>query len=304
MSKQALRPGLAQIIDLASSTCSSTAVGTVAAAFAFPFVSHRLNKPLTAHAEALIFPFSAASPLLNTGGSYIQTLHPFLSTFHPRNLLLIFARSMGLQVLLRFNGYMLQLLEHEKVCIEAEEQGLEEPPPPPIPDFKPCFDRGLQLGCREVAVSSLRRIYELLTVLRLGRSKADIFLRDAKLWIRDVLAFKYRHRSVVQKFVAYEVTVLHSFVLFYSAECTVAVFLHTTRSLRRRGKSGRSRGLFILRGAAAQVIRCSLQLALASMGACLGSLINPGPGTSVGLLIFDFAAFAALSPLVELIAGE
>ena len=37
-----------------------------------------------------------------------------LSVFSPKKLLLVFGRSMGLQVILKFNVYMMQLLEHEK----------------------------------------------------------------------------------------------------------------------------------------------------------------------------------------------
>jgi hypothetical protein len=72
-------------------------------------------------------------------------------------------------------------------------QGQQVPDAPPIPDFKPCFDRGLWLGCRDLAVATVRKVYEIIAVKRLGLEKADCLLRDHKLWIRDVLAFKHRY---------------------------------------------------------------------------------------------------------------
>lgn len=126
----------------------------------------------------------------------LKGLTSIVSVLHPKNLLVVFCRSFGIQVLLKVNVYMMQLLEHEKRCIEAEEQG--EPAPqdaPPIPNFKPCFDRGLLLGCRELSVAMVRRVFEAIAVRRLGRSKADVLLRDAKSWIRDVLAFRHRQVS-------------------------------------------------------------------------------------------------------------
>jgi hypothetical protein len=69
MSMQALKPGLAQIIDLASTSCSSTAVGTVAAAFSLPFISRRLNKPLASQAEASTFSHSVSFPECKIGVS-------------------------------------------------------------------------------------------------------------------------------------------------------------------------------------------------------------------------------------------
>ena len=42
----------------------------------------------------------------------------------------------------------------------------------------------------------------------------------------------------------------------------------------------------------------------ASIGASLGSLVQPGLGTSLGLIVLDMAALAAMTPLVDLITGQ
>ena len=97
-----------------------------------------------------------------------------------------------LQVVVGFNVYMTDLLEHERRCIEAEENGQQAPDPPPIPSFKPYFDKGFVLGLRETAVTSIKKIYEFVTIRRVGLARAESLLRDSKAWIRDVLAFKHR----------------------------------------------------------------------------------------------------------------
>lgn len=74
---------------------------------------------------------------------------------------------MGFQLLLKFNIYMMQLLEHEKACIDAEQIGQQGPDPPPIPNWKPCLDRGLWLGMRELSVKVVKKVS-----LILGKSSA------------------------------------------------------------------------------------------------------------------------------------
>ena len=155
------------------------------------------------------------------GAGQVGLLTPGLahivSVLHPKNLVVVFCRSLGIQVLLMINVYMMQLLEHEQRCLEADERGEQAPnDAPPIPSFKPCFDRGLMLGCRELSVAIVRRIYEAVAVYRMGRSKADVLLRDAKSWIRNVLAF--RHRQVDLRCHIYLVDhfPVHPFIWFLS----------------------------------------------------------------------------------------
>ena len=53
-----------------------------------------------------------------------------------------------------------------------------------------------------------------------------------------------------------------------------------------------------------QALRCVAQMTAASIGASLGSLVQPGLGTSLGLIVLDMAALAAMTPLVDLITGQ
>ena len=55
------------------------------------------------------------------------------------------------------------------------------------------------------------------------------------------------------KFIKYNFAVLHSSFLYYSAECTVSMALHTYNTLKGR-KTGKAKALTISRGICAQVI--------------------------------------------------
>ena len=93
---------------------------------------------------------------------------------------------------MKVNEHMMALLEHEKRCLDAEEQGLQPPEAPPMPNFKPCFDKGLWFSGRELVAATIKKIYEFVTIRRVGVLRAESLTRDSKVWIRDVLAVKHR----------------------------------------------------------------------------------------------------------------
>ncbi|KAG1664162.1 hypothetical protein FOA52_012243 [Chlamydomonas sp. UWO 241] len=301
--------GLAMASELASGSgggAGSSAVSTLAAALAAGSVlACSVHRPylLTAKAEEAEIDDELDAGASGSPQGWWSELGPIVSVFAPRKLLMVFGRSVGLQVLLKFNVYMMQLLDHENRCIEAEQVGQQTPPAPPLPDWKPCFDRGLWLGCRELSVSVVRKVFEAIAVRRLGYSKAQCLLRDHKAWIKDVLSFKHRLAPPHRRFVIYAFSVFHSSALFFCADATVAIVLHVHQTARKRDKTKAEKAASVGRGVVAQVLRAALRLAVSSAGASVGSLLQPGIGTHIGFIAFDMAAMALTNPMADYITG-
>lgn len=106
-------------------------------------------------------------------------------------------------------------------------QGMEPPPQPAAPDFRPAAERGVLSGLRELAVSFVRIAYEKILVECVGLSRAQPFLRDGNAHVREVVVKRIEgepvHKKVSTLFFAYS----HSVATFYAAECTVSVMIHT-----------------------------------------------------------------------------
>ncbi|MEW5300797.1 MAG: hypothetical protein WDW36_003702 [Sanguina aurantia] len=224
-------------------------------------------------------------------------LKSIVSTFYPSNLLMIIGKNIGLQFLMKFNFYMLEVMEHERLMIEIDEHGGRAPEMPCLPDFSPVVQSGFYGSLRELFVTCVRRVYEHITVYRLA-NKSKAMLRDSRLWIRDVLQIKHRQSPLLKKFVAYQFAALHSSALFYAADCTVSVAYHTFRTYHRLDKSKPQKAVLLLKGSALQLARCLVTLLAVSIGSSAGSLIMPGLGTSVGHLLTDMAVTIGASALI------
>ena len=183
----------------------------------------------------------------------------------------------------------------QRALLDAS-QGLAAPDAPPIPDFKPCFTAGAWASVREVAQTLVRKVYEIIAVRRLGYARAEPFLRDYRLWIRDVLAFKFRcgicsakhsqsgrscflvdqsgrlgwaHRNEallpsrprrqsppLTRFYKYLFATLHGALLWYAADCTVNVVQLMYTASRLPDKTRPQRVVFVARGSVGQVGGC------------------------------------------------
>jgi hypothetical protein len=127
---------------------------------------------------------------------------------------------------------------------------------------------------------------------------------------------------------------MHSTFLFFCADSTVTVVLHTYKACKRKDRAVHAKALTIGRGIAGQVgeLRCfqgvivlgillklrtqpliafrgaqvlqgSFRWIIASAGASLGSLVDPGLGTTMGYLAFSTIALAASSGVTDIIMG-
>lgn len=308
-----------QGLSLASAHPPS-AVSTVAAAVAIPFIAVHVHPSFTAHADASWPSFAssasgygrhivrgslftdAASPSESEDQVFRDEAVSIIAVFHPKNVITTFFKNVALQVLLTFNQYMIQLLDHEKSALEAEEQGQPVPDPPPIPDFKPSFTKGSWQTGRELVTSVVRKIYQAATVRKLGFERASPFLRDYKNWIKEVLATKHRLDPLSRRFHSYLFAALHGTALFYAADFTVSFSLTLLAAIRRVDKTHSQKAVLVARGGLAQVVVCILRFGSAAVGASAVSLMAPG-WASVGNLAFDLGATAAAAPLVFVISG-
>jgi len=220
-------------------------------------------------------------------------LRPVLSVFHPVNVFFILAKNAALKLLIKFNGYMVQLLEHERQAMEAEEVGQQPPPPPNWPDFTPDLVTSLYMSCREVTCLLVRRLYEHAAFLRLGASRVAALLRDIKPWVRDVLAVQHRAAPVPHKYVKYQFAMLHATLLFWAAECTVACGIQIYKISSRKDLTTGGKLVAGVQVVVLQAARCTFAWVSVSIGGAVGSLAAPGIGTQLGAHVMDFAANAA-----------
>lgn len=117
-------------------------------------------------------------------------------------------------------------------------------------------------------------------------------LTDSRAYIRDVLALIHQYDPIHVKLYSYANTTLRAWALFYAADCTVAIGIHTISTVMRarRNRGGAAKAIrHWAKGAGLHVLRCSATLAAVSAGAALGSAIQPGPGTILGHFATDLA---------------
>lgn len=300
--------GLALVGTLA--TGESTAAAAVASAMAIPGILY-IATPSSFCASAKRPKVVTSGHSSDFGDDYTKTqlearvgVKGLFSLYHPLNLAKILLKNIGLSLLIKLNGYAMELLEHERLCLEADERGQRSPPSPPIPDFKPSLSHGLYGFYRELAIASVRKIYETIAVYRLPTAQSEPLLRDARLYARDVLALTNNTAPVAKKFASYFNTVLQATVLFSAADCTVSIAYHTHYTLKRSTQSRRKKLRYWLKGVGCHVARCSATLCIVSTGAALGSLIQPGNGTLFGLLLSDLLASNAIYTVITLVLAE
>jgi hypothetical protein len=154
------------------------------------------------------------------------------------------------------------------------------------------------LNLQRACTRARRRIYERIAVHRLGPVKADALLREPRAYIRDVLSLRHAKASSGRRFKAYTSALVHAGVLFWAADCTVAVAVHSYKVLRRPNLSRRRRAVLLARGAALHTARCMLCLLAGSLGGALGSLARPGGGTAVGQTLPELGVLTLLGPQV------
>lgn len=243
------------------------------------------------------------------GGSYgvveafdekLAILKPIFSAFHPANLLKVYGRNIFIGLLMGFNSYMAAYLEHEKLALEAEEQGHPPPAAPARPDVAPLVERGLVNATREVSVATVRRVYEHLAARRLPNKRLEVLVRDHKAWIRDALSVRLSAQAapVGKRLGAYAAAIAHATVLLFAADCTVAVAVHTYRTVQRRDKTAQGKLVWWAKGVGLQVLRCSATWVLVSLGGAGGSLAAPGRGTNVGYIVTEVVASIVLGGVV------
>uniref|UniRef100_A0A7S0RQA9 Uncharacterized protein n=1 Tax=Chlamydomonas leiostraca TaxID=1034604 RepID=A0A7S0RQA9_9CHLO len=284
----ASKPGLASLLEGAlSDGCVKIAASAAAAAIAAPSIAHIVAPVVLADAALASSSFSFRRPLLlaepDTG-----ELKSILSVFHPRAILQVLAKNVGVSALVRFNIYMVELLDHENRAHELEAQGQAVPEPPSFPDMGKQAVIGAKNAVRELAVRLVRRVYEHAAVWRLGARRAEPFLRDAVAWIAHVLAPMHRSLPTAARATKYGFAMLHGNALFYAADCTVAsaIQLHGLREELRRKQPLKAAGT-VARVVVIQVVRCGTVLVVTSVFAALGSLAKPGIGTKIGWLGTD-----------------
>ncbi|GIL64506.1 hypothetical protein Vafri_18391 [Volvox africanus] len=225
-------------------------------------------------------------------------LKPLLRVFHPLNVMKMLLKNVAIQTLLRLNLYM--YLQHEREALKAEQEGMEPPPAPELPDLKPAVVRGCTAFGREFAITAVREAYGCIAKWRIGPDRAQALLRNSKLWIRDVLSVKYRSASLQRRFVAYHFATMHAVVLQYAADCTVSIVQHTYRTVRRKEGEG-NRLVYWVKGVVLQVGRCGIVLMAASLGAALGSLVKPGKGTMVGQGFMEAITMIAVGHAIDIL---
>ncbi|KAG2452270.1 hypothetical protein HYH02_003294 [Chlamydomonas schloesseri] len=251
---------------------------------------------------------AVASPGAGAGFEPITRLDDamyVLSYYRPLNVLKILLKNLGMHVLMKLNRYLGEYLEHEQEALAAETQGQDPPPPPAFPDLQPALDRGLAAFARELAVGTVRRLYERIALARLGYARAAALLRDSRAWIRDVLApqLAAQKAALGTRFVKFQFATLHAIGLFWAADCTVAVTQHVVRVARRPDLVPGKKAALIARGVTLQVLRTGVILVTVSAGAAAGSLLRPGLGTTLGQLLPEIGVSVAMGYLVEALLG-
>ncbi|KAG2497181.1 hypothetical protein HYH03_004770 [Edaphochlamys debaryana] len=224
--------------------------------------------------------------------------------FHPANIAKLLAKNLGIQMLMLYNKWMMQVIEQEQHAINAEAQGQPAPPQPPLPDPMPGVEKGLKTFARELSVAVTRRVYEHMAYKRLGPNRAAPFLRDSKAWIRDVLAPAHAASRRGRRFVAYQFATLHSCALFYAADCTVAIAMHSYRVYSRDDVKPVRKVLYWAKGVVLQVFRCTAILAAVSLGAAAGSLARPGLGTQLGQVGTEIAFAVIMAHVTDSYLGD
>ncbi|KAL6764832.1 hypothetical protein V8C86DRAFT_2471038 [Haematococcus lacustris] len=282
-----LKPGLGGLLGPTPTIAFAAAATAASAALVCPSLAFVVVRP--AHAEAS--PVTTAHKPLFRPSEQSSELKSITSLLNVPSMLGVLARNVTISVLLRFNVYIVELLEHERKALDAEAEGRPAPPPPPLPNAWQPVVGGAWSAAREMAVRLVRRIYEHLVVWRVGSRKATPFLRDGVLWIGHVLAPMHTSSSTRRRLFSFTFALLHSNALLYAADFTVSVAQHVYVVVRHRKQcSKRQRALLITRGAAAHLLRCTTVLITTSSLAALASLAKPGVGTKVGWLLSDLAA--------------
>ncbi|GIL75628.1 hypothetical protein Vretimale_15153 [Volvox reticuliferus] len=225
-------------------------------------------------------------------------LKPLFRVFHPLNVMKMLVKNVAIQTLLRLNLYM--YLQHEREALRAEQEGMEPPPAPELPDLKPAVIRGCTAFGREFAITATREAYGCIAKWRMGPGRAQALLRNSKLWIRDVLSVKYRSASLQRRFTTYLFATMHAVVLQYAADCTVSIVQHTYRTVRRKKEEG-NRLVYWAKGVVLQVGRCGVVLMAASFGAALGSMVKPGKGTMVGQGFMEAITMIAVGHAIDIL---
>eukprot|EP00201_Polytomella_parva_P014043 CAMPEP_0175054346 /NCGR_PEP_ID=MMETSP0052_2-20121109/9452_1 /TAXON_ID=51329 ORGANISM="Polytomella parva, Strain SAG 63-3" /NCGR_SAMPLE_ID=MMETSP0052_2 /ASSEMBLY_ACC=CAM_ASM_000194 /LENGTH=295 /DNA_ID=CAMNT_0016319027 /DNA_START=49 /DNA_END=936 /DNA_ORIENTATION=+ len=232
------------------------------------------------------------------------TLKTISSSFAPNYLLKTVVKNVGIQFLMKFNRYLLEVLDHERASLEASEKGEEVPEAPTTPDFTPVLFTGLFQSAREVTVMTVRRVYERLAVTRLPRVHAEAILLESRSYIRDILSLRHAKDPLLKRLATYQSATLHSVALFYAAECTVASSLYAIQTARRSDLTAGQKIALVSKGAALHLLRCSVTLAMVSVGAALGSAIKPGVGTFVGHVGTDVITSITMSIFIRSVLGN
>ncbi|GFR52701.1 hypothetical protein Agub_g15328 [Astrephomene gubernaculifera] len=273
------------------------ALGRAAAAVAAPLTAYAL--------QPSYFAASALAPAVDVdngspaGAKPLPELKSILSLYRPLSLSKMLAKNLAMHLIIKFQRYMMEYAEHEQAAIAAEAQGQDVPEPPPFPDMTPAAWKGVYSFGRELAVATTRRVYEQIAAAKLPPARAQALLREARPWIRDVLAAKHRTSSLSRRFTAYQFATLHSSVLFYAADCTVAVLQHTHRTWKRKDKTKWQKLTYWGRGVVLQVARCGIIWMVVSVGTAACSLVRPGIGTQIGNLGTEIPAAIIMSYVVE-----
>ncbi|EFJ50104.1 hypothetical protein VOLCADRAFT_104054 [Volvox carteri f. nagariensis] len=224
---------------------------------------------------------------------------PLLRVFHPLSMVKMLAKNVAMQALFRLNLYV--YLQHEREALAAEQEGMAPPPPPEFPDLTPAVYKGCTAFWREFSISATRETYGCIARWRLGSDKAQALLRNSKLWIRDVLSVKYRSSSLGRRFLAYQFATMHAVALQYAADCTVSVVQHTYRTVKLKEGEKSNRLVYWVKGVVLQMARCGVILVAASIGAAVGSLVNPGKGTMVGQSLLEAVTMIAMGYAIDIL---
>ncbi len=142
---------------------------------------------------------------------------------------------------------------------------------------------GVHMALRELATSAVKVAYERLTRWRLGPTRSQPFLRNGPNWVIHVLTPRHKEAGSTAgtKLFSYTFALLHANALFYAAECTVAVGLHTWTVVRDKHRRPAFKAQAVAKGVLFHTTRCTLLLISTSAMSALGTLARPGFGTRV-----------------------
>ena len=216
---------------------------------------------------------------------------------------LTFVLSLLLHVSITFNQYMAEIISHDAL-VEAEAEGNPIPDPPPIPDFKPSFDRAMWGGVRDLCRRAVMRLYQGCLIVRVGFTRAQALIRNSGPWLRDNLLPKLKDAPKSVVFKQTFSLLMHTQALLYAAEWTVSVIQASYRILYGRETSLKARSIKVIRSVLAQWVRCNVLYIATSFGGAVGVCVCPAVfGMSSGTLLSDLAVGTLLAPVVQLIAG-